>query len=79
MNVAVEPLWQLSVSRDLLKCERNCSKCRFVLGFAFLKEPFKKAGFSIQHFILTAYHSTESAKAEDLSSNSESNSESHSV
>jgi hypothetical protein len=47
--------------------------------FPYLKEPFKKAGFSIQHFILAAYDSRQPAKAEDLSSDSESKSASHSV
>jgi hypothetical protein len=79
MNVASRHLWQLSVYHDLLECERNCLKCRFALGFAHLKEPFKKAGFSIQHFILAAYDSGDSAKAEDLNPNSESKSASHSV
>jgi hypothetical protein len=79
MNAASEYLWQLSEYHDLLKCERNGSKCRFVLGFAYLKEPFKKAGFSIQHFIFATYDSSKPAKAEDLSSSSESKSASHSV
>jgi hypothetical protein len=55
MNVAVEPLWQLPVSDDLVEFEQNDSDERWVLCWIGLKEPFKKVGLSIQHLILAAY------------------------
>jgi len=55
MNVAVEPLWQLPVSDDHIEFEQNDSDERWVLCLTGLKEPFKKAGLSIQHLNLAAY------------------------